>query len=382
MPNKPKKIILFVGKLGGGGAERRIVYLANYFHAKGYNVIIALSRITGNYLDDLNPDVKVVCQSMNIKMGPLTPIILTLHTLWLLFKERPDVLFSTLFHNNKILLPISFIIKKAGTKLFVGVVNNPEKKFKVQLKAKIFIAKWYPKADLVITNSNGIKRSMMNYFKISSSKICVINNGIDIDAIHKKMLQNAAIPKIPSTHGRLVYVGRLSPQKGLNDLLLTLKYLNAIKPCSLLIIGEGSELSMLHDLTDKLGLQDAIHFLGQVKNPYPYIYSSEILILSSHYEGFPNVILEAMICGVPVISTDAPYGPNEIIKDGWNGFLTRVGDWQQMADKILQVLGDDNIRQSFICNGEKRIVKHFNLEKMCERYEKAFFSWKENTDEK
>jgi glycosyltransferase involved in cell wall biosynthesis len=166
----------------------------------------------------------------------------------------------------------------------------------------------------------------------------------------------------------IIACGRLTYPKNYQLLLeafaRTQKQINS----RLLILGQGEERTSLGELTHKLEIQDKVIFLGFQKNPFKYMAISDIFVLSSRWEGFPNVILEAMACGVPVISTRCPYGPDEVITDGINGILVPVGDKDVMADAIIRLLKDKKLREQLIMGGTKR-AEDFRIEKMVAEYE-------------
>ena len=105
----------------------------------------------------------------------------------------------------------------------------------------------------------------------------------------------------------------------------------------LVIIGEGRDRLELESLAKKLGISDSVCFLGLQKNPYKFMAKSSVFVLSSNQEGFSTVIVEAMACGLPVVSTDCESGPSEIIKNGENGFLVKVADYAEMSHKIIKL---------------------------------------------
>ncbi|GAH75207.1 unnamed protein product [marine sediment metagenome] len=142
-------------------------------------------------------------------------------------------------------------------------------------------------------------------------------------------------------------------------------------PCRLVILGEGDEEQALNKLAADLDISNDVAFLGFQNNPFSFIAHSNIFALSSHWEGFGNVIIEAMACSVPVISTNCPYGPNEIITDGVNGLLVPVGDTHAMAEAIAKLLKDEPLRERLAEEGKKR-AEDFKVEKMVAEYEKVF----------
>ena len=161
--------------------------------------------------------------------------------------------------------------------------------------------------------------------------------------------------------------------KGIPVLLKAFGLVNSAFPCSLILIGDGPEYNNLCKLVDQLGLKERVHFLGVKVNPYKYIVKADIVALSSFSEGFPTVLLEAMSCGTPVISTRAKFGPEEIIRHGVNGLLVDVGDYKELSNNILKLFNDDMLKQKLSLKARKTIHDRFTVQKMLNNYEKFLF---------
>ncbi|MCH2244480.1 MAG: glycosyltransferase, partial [Crocosphaera sp.] len=132
---------------------------------------------------------------------------------------------------------------------------------------------------------------------------------------------------------------------------------------SLIILGEGSFRSELECLSQSLDIVNSVHFLGRVKNPYEYLQQADIFVMSSRFEGFPNALCEAMACGLPVISTDCPSGPPEIIRDGIDGILVKNEDIEALAKAMTTLISDEEKRQK-LGNAAKEITQRFDLDKI------------------
>ncbi|GAF87149.1 unnamed protein product, partial [marine sediment metagenome] len=205
-------------------------------------------------------------------------------------------------------------------------------------------------------------------------KIRVIHNGVDIDHIDKLSFEKVNHIWIKSHFNVIVSVGRLFKPKGLPNLLDALKIVNKKKTVYLIIIGKGEEEKRLKVMAKKIGINDRVDFIGFKHNPFKYIANADLFVLSSLWEGCPNTLLEAMACRTPVVSTDAPYGPAEIIEDSVNGYLVPVADSSRLAEKILYVLDNLNKQDNVIREAREKIEKKFSIHKMTRRYEKLFYS--------
>ena len=142
-------------------------------------------------------------------------------------------------------------------------------------------------------------------------------------------------------------------------------------PVRLMILGDGPEKEKLTHLAFQMGLSKDVAFLGFQENPFKYMKKASVFVLSSLQEGFGNVIIEAMACGAPVISTNCPTGPGEIIQHMENGILVPVGGQQQMAQAILAVLENPALAKKLSLEGKKR-AEFFSVEKSVKEYEKVF----------
>ena len=139
----------------------------------------------------------------------------------------------------------------------------------------------------------------------------------------------------------------------------------------MVVLGKGPEEKKIKLLAHKLGLSDNILFLGFQKNPYKYIKKAEVFVLSSFHEGFGNVIVEAMACGTPVVSTNCMSGPREIIENGENGILFPVADQKALAEAVLKVLNNPSLSYKLSEQGKKR-AEYFSIEKSVKKYEEIF----------
>jgi glycosyltransferase involved in cell wall biosynthesis len=167
-------------------------------------------------------------------------------------------------------------------------------------------------------------------------------------------------------------VGRFVAQKRIDRLIQA--FAAAVHrglDANLILLGQGPLQHKLQRLADELGIKSRVFFAGFQPNPYPYIKAASALVMSSDYEGFGMVLLEAMALGTPVISTDCPSGPREILQDGRNGILTPVGDNEGMANAIVTLLREAALRRSYVNNGLER-VEEFNPVRIVQQFEDLF----------
>ncbi|MDP2910243.1 MAG: glycosyltransferase, partial [bacterium] len=237
---------------------------------------------------------------------------------------------------------------------------------------KILTKILYKKADLIFCNSSGIRNSLNKDFDIPLDKIKVIYNPIDLEKI-QNLCQNNLEPEYQEIFKQpvIINIGRLTKQKGQEYLIRAFKEIR-LGPTStekLVILGEGESEKNLKDLTKKLGLENDVFFLGWQKNPFKFLSRARVFVLSSLWEGLPNTLIEALVCGCPAISTDCPSGPNEIIENGKSGILVTLKDEKALAQAMIKILSDSFFSQELIKNGKKR-AEDFSLKNIINQYER------------
>lgn len=227
-------------------------------------------------------------------------------------------------------------------------------------------------ANLVLVASEGLKSECIQVFGSSPRRVVVIPNGIDADRLREL---NSAQPVKRSLGGRyrIATFGRLAPEKDLDFLIRALVIVRRELDITLLMVGDGPEREHLQQLSNELGVADAIEFLGFQANPYPFLKGADIFVHTSLFEGFGNVILEAMACGIPVIATDCDFGPREIIHQGENGFLVPIGDAEQLARIICLLCRNPELRHKLTINGF-RTLQRYSLSQMVKSYEETIIS--------
>jgi len=212
--------------------------------------------------------------------------------------------------------------------------------------------------DAIAVQTSEMLREGMQVFPGLANKLTELPNIIDGDALMRRALEPAQIPTSPY----IVSVARLDEsQKDHRTLLRAYAKLrrSGITSCDLCIVGEGSFRGELEALAHELGIDSTVHFVGFQSNPHPFIKGAKALVLSSRYEGFGMVLGEAMALRVPVISTDCPTGPRDLLDDGRAGLLVPVGDALAMSAAIRKILTDAPLRTRLVEHAFDR-VKLYN----------------------
>jgi len=193
----------------------------------------------------------------------------------------------------------------------------------------------YRYADAVVAVSNGIAEDVASIARMKSEDVRVIWNPAAIADPPEKPIKNA---DPGSQRCRILFLGRLLPQKRVDLLIRAMALLSVSHRVELVIAGDGPESGSLGRLADELQISEYVVFVGNVASPAEWIVSSDVLALPSDYEGLSNVLVEALSCGVQVVSTDCPHGPREVLDNGRFGQLVPVGDYEAMATAIANVL--------------------------------------------
>lgn len=332
-------VLFFTSALGGGGAEKHLVRVANALDRDRFRVSVAVARGGGSYEGELAADAGYY----PLPGGRMRNALLPLRRL--LARERPDVLCSFMDHANCLALLASRGL--AGAPAVVAGVQNPPSSSLAALPAPVRGAvragmrALYPRADAVVALSAGVGRELERMIPGVRGRVAVIPNAGMDDAAEPP---SPAPARPPGEGPVLVACGRLVPQKGYPVLLRALARVRERVPARLRILGEGPLRDELGALARRLGVADAVTFEGFRPDPARFMAAADVFVLSSEYEGFGNVIVEAMAAGAPVVATDCPYGPGEILEGGRHGLLVPPGDPERFADAVLRVLGDDALR--------------------------------------
>ncbi|MEB3887044.1 glycosyltransferase [Lyngbya sp. CCY1209] len=359
------KIAIFLSSLDGGGAERVMINLASGFADRGMSVDLILVKAEGPYLSQISPKVRVIDFQKQRLLEGLPKLISYLKA------ERPVALLSALEDTNVVAL-LAHRLAQVKTQAIVTVHNNlsRESQNATQLKRKLspLMVRWfYPWADAVVSVSKGVADDLLK-IGLNSQKIHVIYNPI----VTNELLETAQQPIehdwfFPDQPPVILAVGRLNQQKDFPTLIHAFAQVRQQQRVRLMILGEGEERSNLASLVTKLGLEEEVDFPGFVANPYAYMARSAVLVLSSAWEGFGNVLVEAMAVGTPVVSTNCESGPSEILDNGRYGALVNVGDRNEMAKAILQMIASPT--DSVVI--QKR-ADTFSLENAVDKYHKLW----------
>jgi glycosyltransferase involved in cell wall biosynthesis len=330
------KIALFLPSLRGGGAERVMVNLARGFVERGLRVDLVLARAEGPYLSQVPKEVRVVDLGARRVLYSLPGLVRYLR------RERPQAMLSALNHANIVAIWAK-LLARVQTRLVVAehstLSRSTENASSVRAKLLPFLIKtFYPYADAVVAVSRGVAEDLVTTTKLPMEKIKVIYNPVITPELFAKAEEPLDHPWFrPGEPPVVLGVGRLTQPKDFPTLIRAFALVRKERPARLMILGEGEERPKLEALVRELGLEEDVALPGFVENPYKYMKRAAVFVLSSRWEGLPTVLVEALALGIPVVSTDCPSGPREVLEPH-EELLVPVGDANALARTTLRVL--------------------------------------------
>jgi glycosyltransferase involved in cell wall biosynthesis len=360
---KSSHLAFFLGRPRRGGAERVFLTLAREFVRRGHRVDLVLARRDGPLLNEVPDQVRVFeigvpgvvaslpailrlpAAAWPIALHPANPSLLRSagRLADYLQANRPDALLSTLRSEN---LTAIWAAELAGTKTRVVVreantqsAESSSETMPLKRNYPAISRRWFPRAYRTIAVSDSAARDLIGNTGIAPSCVETIYNPVKIDEVEA----NADEPLDDPWFGQdptpvFVTAGRLVVQKDQQTLIRAFSILREKRRARLLILGEGPERENLEALASESGIAPDVRLPGSVANPHKYFSRAQGFVLSSGWEGFPNVLVEALACGCPVVSTDCPGGAAEILGDGAFGALVSVGDADAMAAAMAALL--------------------------------------------
>jgi len=356
----PYKIAIFFHDLGIGGAERVMLQLAEGFSESGHPVDLVLARAEGPLLLEVPSGVQVV------DLKTRNPVMMFFRLIKYLRKNRPGVLLSP-FEVTSVIAIVARKISGLPIRVIIRVSvhlsrNKRTTKWKKILE-QLVISKVYPLANGVITVSDGVAKDLATYTGIPLERIKVIYN----PAVSEQLLQVTEQPIhhkffTDNEYPVVLGVGRLAEQKDFPTLIKAFDILRKKIPSRLIILGDGEERSSLEELVRLSDLQDLVDLPGFDVNPFAFMKKSSVFVLSSKWEGLPGVLIQALACGCPVVSTNCLSGPSEILRDGEYGYLVPVGDVNAMAEAMQATLMGD------ISKPPKSWLEQFTIDAVIPQY--------------
>jgi glycosyltransferase involved in cell wall biosynthesis len=320
----------------GGGAQRDMVLLSNALAAKGVSVTFLVLRDEGPLRPVLDPAIPVIeigARKLRYAIPALRRALRDLGPAAVVSSEASFNLTTliavrTLPRHDR---PRA-VLREAGSPS-IAQYHDPYRQHRIAYR---ILRRLYRYADRIIALTAGARDDLVRNFSVPEQIVSVMRSNAVVPASVAKRLA-----QWDGESGRardlIVSIGRLSPEKDHRTLLRAVSLLPVERPWRLAIVGEGPERAALEALAHKLGIADRVVFTGPVADPFPWMMQARVAVCSSLYEGLGNAIIEALACGTPVVSTDCPYGPREILQDGRYGTLT-LASAPAMAKAIAAAL--------------------------------------------
>ena len=340
-PDQPPLVSIYSDFSAYGGVERMMVNLGNEIAARGYRVELVLMKGVCPYPDQLSTGVTSYDLGSQHALSSLAPLVRYLR------RERPAALLAIKFRANYIALAARTL---SGTPTTVRVdlaVRSSAPKGAGRRWLRQLPIRWlYPRAQGIIAVSRGVARELVEIAPALRTRTRFVPNPVISDRLFRMASDNPGHPWVDGDLPLVLGVGRLTRRKGFHVLIEAFAKVREQRRCRLLIVGKGAEESALRKLVQRLGVSDDVGFTGYSANPYAYMRGAAVLVLASTSEGSPNVLTEAMALGTPVVATDCPHGPADVLDGGRLCPLVPVGDAAAMAAAILHVLEAPPQRQA------------------------------------
>lgn len=361
-------LLVVCHSLVGGGAQRAVTILLESLDRRRFQPTLALFERRGALLAAIPPDVPIVDlrggRRLLLGWGALR-LALAIR------KMRPALVLAVmripclaaaacgeLFPDTSVVLWAQGHVERA--------LDERGRPYRALVSP--LVRRLYPRARAIIAVSRGVRDNLVQAFGVRAERVQVIPNTLQIEQVRTLAAQEPSLRldwKVPT----VVAVGRLVPQKGFAYLLDAFARLGP-RPCQLLILGDGPERAALWRQAQTLGIRDRVVLAGFQPNPFAAMARSAVFVLSSLWEGFPFVLMEAMACGVPVISTDCPSGPAELVTDGENGLLVPPADPAALARAMDRLLADPT-RARTMAQAALEGLDAYRSERVIPRYEDA-----------
>lgn len=354
-------IAILLPNLSGGGAERVMIDLAREIALRGYEIEFVLMREEGEFLPEARAEFSIVNLASSRTRGVPFALAKYLH------RRKPHAVIANMwpltssavlgrliaFHKCKLMLVEHSILSHEYAPR--GRIHNTI--------MALIISATYRVADVVVAVSKGSAKDTAHLAALAKDRVEVVYNPIPQRTM-PETYQSQIIEKFwgYTSSERILAVGSLKSEKNYNLLLRSFAILTH-KNAQLMILGKGKDESKLRDITKELGICDRVIFAGFQADPAPFYATADLFVLSSDYEGFGNVIVEALSFGLPVVSTDCPSGPAEILQNGRFGRLVPVGSSVHLAKAM-----DASLDETISSNDQKRRASDFSPEIAARKY--------------
>jgi glycosyltransferase involved in cell wall biosynthesis len=366
---KRLKAAFVLPSLHGGGAERAAVKYLNALPADRYELTLYLFQRDGAYLSEVGQHVRIVSGTAGGRLGRFIELRRFLAT------ERFDVVVSFLSH---FVVYAAVRAARTGTRFVISqqtpvsaFLSDADYHWRRPADRALFTTAAravYPRSDLVVAASNGVADDLVAHFGVPRQRITVVPNPVDVEDVERK----AAEPLDAERTGDaalIVTAGRLAEAKNLPLLVESLRLLRTRREFHAWILGQGELERDLRERLRAAALQDAVQLLGFQANPWKFMAAADVFVLTSHYEGFGNVLIEAMASGTPVVAT-ASFGTRDIVLHERTGLLVERHEAQAVADALERIISNQAYRARLAAAGRER-AREFGIARVTRAFAAA-----------
>lgn len=369
------RLLLLIDDASQAGGTNRVV--ADIANCLSTDMTVALASLEGSktaYRYD--PSIECYFPANRLSQSPRRSVR-TVNIVGLLPRLRrlvqhwqPDVVMSFLPRANLANILTQTTLSRHAYRTIINARNFNSVQYEQSRGGRAYkrLLRWaYPRADLALANAEALQRNLTTEFGVPPHKTGTIHNPFDRNLIERRSRETVDMSGIPSEVPIILNVARLTAHKRHELLINAFAEVRKMMPSHLVIVGEGPERSRLEQLSAELNVSNHVSLLGWRDNPFAYMRHAAVFILTSNFEGFPSVLVEAMICGCPVISADCLSGPKEILENGQYGILIPVGDQHAITRALLSLLQDPQRRNHLAQLGQQRATA-FDMEQIAEQY--------------
>jgi glycosyltransferase involved in cell wall biosynthesis len=368
---KRTKIAFVMPSFRVGGAEKRTLALIAGVNRDRFEPVLIVQDAVGDLRRELAPDVPL----LDLGTRQMRYVIPRLARA--LRRVRPDLVFVVLEHTciavalaarlARLKVPLVFSVRSNLSRTLASLTKSLRFCYVVSLRLL------FPDAAAIVAVSSGAGEDLCKWVPAVKGRVSVLPNAVLTSDNRPYPTHQESPIELVSLNPFLLACGRLAPEKGFDVLLRAYEQLPRKSEVNLVILGEGPERPRLEEMARTLGLQERVHLLGQVRNPFLFMKAARAFVLSSRWEGLPGVLVEAMACGAPCVATNCDFGPADLIENGRNGILVPVDDCEALSKAIERILNDP-VRARELGDAAKASVDHYRHDVSCRLHEELFDS--------
>jgi glycosyltransferase involved in cell wall biosynthesis len=363
------RICFVVPSLAGGGAERAAVTVLSALDGARHERVLYLFRNDGVYFDQVAPGVQIVIAVKQSWLGRLFELSAFIRA------TKPHIMMPFLSY---FIAALAVWLSRAGTRVVfnqqtptTAFLEDADFRWRTPWRRRLFgtlTRVFYGGADAVVATSRGVADDLVQNYRVPRANVRVLHNPVDVEGI--RLRAGDPIEEHVRPQGRVIAAaGRLAGVKNYPLLIDAVAELSKSHALEVWILGDGAERHRLEQHARARGVADLVRFLGFQQNPWRFIARADVFVLTSVYEGFGNVLIEAMACGTPVVATRSP-GTSDIIQHEANGLLVDH-EPRAVAEAIERVIADPVFRDQLVANA-RASLSSYAVDDVAARYDRLF----------